>query len=245
MFPILYINLPQAVERRVHVEQQLAQVRLPDVQVYRMEAVEPGRLQGLQDDDRLGLTTRLSLTNPSRVRAVARILSHQACWNWMLTHNVDAALILEDTVRFAPTFRDTWFSTVVPLLGAPNRQWDLLLLGFRDVRRAQPVRVDGMVLRTPSFHPRAAFRGSQAYVVTLRGAATLMKHVFPIEVVPTDAFFLVLQQMGRLRLVLLPGSSACDAAAGCMCGAAGILWVLLLSLLLYGFVSQSSLKEQV
>ena len=146
MFPILYINLPQAVLKRVNVEQQLAQVRLPDVQIYRMEPVEGNRLQGLQDDDRLSLTTRLSLANPMRVKAVARILSHQACWNWMLTHNVDAALILEDTVRFSPVFRDTWFSTVLPLLSvpAPNRQWDVLLLGFRDVRRAQPVQVHGV-----------------------------------------------------------------------------------------------------
>lgn len=240
MFPIFYINLPQASRRRTHVEQQLARVGLPDVHVHRMEAVDGHRMAAsLVKDDRLGLFSRLLLTQPARasshmqietVGAVGCTLSHVKCWDCiralrptalrpcrrMVAHQSDAALILEDDACLGPGFLDSWFSTVVPLLGVParERQWDVLLLGFSSVQGTRPVTVHGVPLRTFLRHPDASFFGTHAYVLTQRGATILLQHVFPIEV-QVDAYLLLLQQLGRLGLFLLrsgPAVKPCLAA---------------------------------
>lgn len=216
VLPVLYINLDRAPARRQHVEQQITRTFAPGTYAaHRIAGVDGARV----DPDRLLISpyTRYILSDRSRASAHAQIeawgaigclLSHVLCWEWLLAQPPDQTphcLVLEDDACFPPDFvARVWDSPALRGLRAqsPHGPWDVLMLGYFNARGLQPLgaaAAGDVPLHT--VRPGGVFYGTQAYLLTRRGAAILREHVFPLEI-QSDAYILVLQQLGWLRVLL-------------------------------------------
>lgn len=214
--PVLYINLDRAPQRRKNIEAGIA-AHLPGCAAVRIPGVDGSALTPSQIEDALTPSARLTLRHPERtvshaqietIGAVGCTLSHVRCWDWILAQpegegpGATAALILEDDACFGPHFRSEWDRRISRLLDAPGpRAWDVLMLGFDALTNATPAAVGGQPLRTLA--PGGSLFGTHAYIVSREGAARLRRHAVPMEM-QTDAYLVCLQQLGVLRLFVLP-----------------------------------------
>jgi GR25 family glycosyltransferase involved in LPS biosynthesis len=207
---VLYINLDRATERRRNLETQLHQ-HMPHAAAFRIPAVD-GQAQDQNDAHMLSPYTRFLLRHRHRATTHAQIetwgavgcsLSHVMCWEWLLDQpaSVADALVLEDDACFTDGFTSAWSDRIATLRTVPHRLWDVLLLGHVQVQNMDRVTVHGQELLCPK-PGEGAFFGTHAYLVTRQGAAILRQYAFPLEV-QVDAYMLVLQQIGLLRLYLL------------------------------------------
>lgn len=224
---VLVINLDHArtrwasVSRHVHRALGRSVVRIPAVDWHDL----PADLKGVSMTPHsrwLALKRsshgrhRLTHRQMDGLPSVAILLSHVRAWDWILRSREAGALILEDDACFddVPRIRDVWQSVVVPRLRDENPTgtvWDALVLGHFAVqgpRVYHPVGDRRRLMTVDSFF------GAHAYVLTRRGAQILRDNVFPINE-QADGLLLTLQQIGALRLYLLPTS----LVSQCMDGA--------------------------
>lgn len=213
--PVLYINMPHAVERRQNVEQQIRE-HLPFAgPVQYVEGVDGGRLEQQPPQSRPPISpfARLTLAQPEQTTSHAQIEtwgaigcyeSHVRCWDWLLAAppQYQVMLVLEDDVCFATNFAAVWRERVERLV-QPNvlPAWDALMLGFFEVRGHFPISVGG-VNGIRALSNGGSFFGTHAYLVTRHGAALLRRSAYPIEV-QVDAYMLILQQIADIRLYLV------------------------------------------
>ena len=220
--PILYVNLDRAPNRRRELERRLEDPGLRNgpfrgAELVRIAGVDGAGLRARPEEAAAVLSphTRCLLEQRSRASAHTQLeswgavgcyLSHVRCWDWLLgqppeRHGV--VLVLEDDACFVRDFAERWWAEVEPLLAVPQ-QWDVLMLGYFGVNGPTPAvqlaATDGPAVRT--LGPGASLFGTHGYLVTRRGAALLRQHAFPLEL-QVDAFMLILQQIGRLRLYLV------------------------------------------
>lgn len=213
---ILCINLADAKERWKSIQHQVAN-HLPHWPLHRIEATHwrnlPPQLQGIP----MTPFTRYLVLNAERqtvdrishrqmdtVSSVAIVLSHIACWQWMVEHpEVPAVLILEDDACFEGShFTATILETVQPLLSPKLLPlWDALMLGyFRTDGKEQYMKLGDVAVQiVPQFF------GAHAYMLTRSGVQALLQHVYPIEE-QVDGYLLTMEQLGLLRMYNVPRS---------------------------------------
>lgn len=222
---ILYINLDRASERRHHIEENIRQTFPPGSFVaHRISAVDGIGLASRDAEVPLSPFTRLTLLQPHHVTshkqieswgAVGCYLSHVACWEWLLSKEPTVAwcLVIEDDACFpAGFYASVWRDAAIQRYLGPQRAaadpgWDVVTLGYfqgKGLERAD----GGDTLAVHRIRPGGTFFGTQAYLVSRRGAGALRLHAFPMEV-QVDAYLLVLQQLGWLRLFLIDAVHQC------------------------------------
>lgn len=225
---ILYINLDRAVERRNHIEENIRETFPPGSFVaHRISAVDGVALSARDAELPLSPFTRLTLLQPHHVTshkqieswgAVGCYLSHVACWQWLLAREpaVGWCLVIEDDACFPTGFyASVWQNPAIQRYvrqrqAAADPGWDVVTLGYfqgKGLERTDEAEGADMVA-VHRIRPGGTFFGTQAYLVSRRGAGALRLHAFPMEV-QVDAYLLVLQQLGWLRLFLIDAVQQC------------------------------------
>ncbi len=182
MLPVFVINLPQELERRRHMEAELARVGLTAEFV---PGVDGSRLRE-EDWRRYDKETSLQVYGVDMLAGeIGCYLSHYRLLQRMLDENLDVALILEDDVRFEDDFPDV----LAALMQAP-RDW--LLVRLSTSRRTSADWAANRGRAVAQLTPRYRLLrlgthvlGAGAYLVTRAGAQRLVdygcKIVMPID----------------------------------------------------------------
>jgi GR25 family glycosyltransferase involved in LPS biosynthesis len=213
----MIINMSTATRRWANATREVEHT-LPNVRMHRMEAVDWRTLP--QNTSKLPVTlftqyllsfpehqtaVRVSHRQLDTLSSVAILMSHMKCWRWLLDHPKEPYLcVLEDDACFDSGFRAAWQTMVLPLL-AVSKQWDVLVLGYFAVSGAESFQMVPGTNPAVTTKTVSQFFGAHAYIVTRHGAEILLKHCVPMDV-HADALFLILSELQRLRVNLLPQS---------------------------------------
>ena len=159
---VFLINLDRSPERLARIDQQL---RSLDVAYTRVPGVD-GRFL----DPALRSAPRGNewYFRPMENGDIGTYQSHRVCWQRVLDEGLDWAIVLEDDVVLAPTFRE-----VPAAIAQLPQDWDLVKLS-KGWRRRKTWRLG----RAGEFDVVAFYKipaGTQGYAVSRRGAERLLR----------------------------------------------------------------------
>ena len=118
-------------------------------------------------------------------------MSHAEVWSRVLDSGVELAMVLEDDADITPDLLGRLDAVLAQL--PPPGEWDVWILGCLTVNAHAPAA--GLA---PGIHEVSEFYGTQAYIVTRRGAQRLLSNAFPMEV-QVDAFMAQAAMLGIVR----------------------------------------------
>ena len=154
------------------------------------------------DDNRISIAARLNIQRGTR-RAHADLvtlgmaglyLSHVEVWQRFLAETTDAvAIVLEDDAVITEGLPARMDAALRRL--PPPDTWDVWVLGALAVTSSSPSH-EG----TRDLHDVTSYSGTQAYVVTRRGAARLVALSLPMEA-QIDAFMSHVAELGLVRVL--------------------------------------------
>ena len=211
-FPLFVINLADAQPRMAAVHRRLEQTLGDAVQIRRVDAIDGrnGNLSPAEAD----LSTRshyFVLNRPQlpdimtlhSLEAIGNFMSHQRCWQRMVTEDIAVGIVCEDDVSPRPELKG-WLERDGSALSSNASDWDYIMLGFETfpfkhaTSRLEPVHVgDSMVYRPLGGIHQTMF-GSHCYMVSRHGAEKLLRQSSPMEM-HSDYFLFISASLGRMR----------------------------------------------
>lgn len=193
-YPWVVINLDRAKEKYQHFCKNLEKVNFP-INVERVPAVDGKKV----DIDKKGLLSPRSLYDLTRSRydhrtlatrgALGCYMSHVSMWKKIVDENLPGLVILEDDAK--PN--DKTYEKLTRALKNAPRDADYLFLMYNKICKhnmiKDPNNPDWVQLQDIMF-------GTMAQIVTNKGARTLLKYCFPIEM-QVDDFIGVLSRVKK------------------------------------------------
>lgn len=170
--------------------------QLPQLQVF--EAVD-GKTLDPVNDERFSVLARVNLIRKTRrshtdlvtAGMAGLYISHVEVWKAVVASGAPLAIVLEDDAEIPADFQERWAAVMAQL--PPPTEWDVYILGCLSVGGHHP----GPGLH-PAIHEVAEYFGTQAYVVTARGAQRLLRVAYPMAV-QVDAFMAQASTLGLVR----------------------------------------------
>lgn len=187
--PVYVISLesPSGRERMHALSSHLADLGIP----YTIQPGVDGRALSATERHRLATATCRAVCTPSTIGCAA---SHALVWQRVVRGSAPYAIVLEDDVAFVDD-AVAHLDAVLPRLPA---DLDVLFLGcFLCASGA-----DSIAPHEQGVVPVRQFAGTHAYLVTRRGAQTLLDHAFPVKF-HVDTTMSVLAASGLLRAYAL------------------------------------------
>lgn len=169
---------------------------LPGLQV--VDAVDGTTLDPPRDE-RFSVLARVNLLRKTRrshtdlvtLGMAGLYLSHADVWQRVLASGAELAIVLEDDAEIAGDLLERMDEVLAQL--PPPSQWDVWILGCLTVNAHAPA--PGLAT---GIHEVTEYYGTQAYVVTRRGAQRLLGAAFPMAV-QVDAFMAQASMLGIVR----------------------------------------------
>lgn len=180
--PVFFINLDDNTERKENIEKQLNNLQFENI--HRVSAIDtrsdndiikytdiikPESYQTLLDNIKTG--TRKKHRELTR-GAIGCYLSHLKIYNMIIEQNIPYAIICEDDCNIIGDYSDFWDK--ISTINIPN-DTDILLFD------ALIHEYDSNNCPTINICQVYFFFGLHFYLVTLKGAKELVKHLLPIE----------------------------------------------------------------
>ena len=200
--PAMCISLKRREDRWTKFRGQPAARDLPNLQ--RHEATD-GKTLDIATDKRILLSTKRNILKKKRRSheeldspgGVGCALSHIAIWQLMVQRQIPTLLVIEDDAALPNDFV-TQANSVIgksPTLQDPA-SWDLWILATKP---QDEIPIQGDTVAKEVTH----FVGAISYVITLRGATTLLENAFPIHC-HIDIYMGILRQIRPMRYVVTP-----------------------------------------
>jgi glycosyl transferase family 25 len=193
-FPWVVINLDRAKEKYEHFQKNFKDF---PIQPTRVSAVD-GKKVDISDPSMLTPRTRYDLSRSrydhrtlATKGALGCYMSHVSLWKKIVDENLPGLVILEDDAK--PKTRDTYEKLTRALENAPQDA-DYLFLMHNKICKHN-------MLKNEAKHPgwvqlQDIVFGTMAQIVTNKGARTLLKYCFPIEM-QVDDFIGVLSRVKK------------------------------------------------
>ena len=169
---------------------------LPALTVF--DAVDGGTLDPLTDE-RFSVLARVNMLRKTRRSHTDLVtqgmsglyVSHVEVWKRVVASGAPMAIVLEDDAAIEPDLLERMRAVLAQL--PPPTEWDVWILGCVSVNahRAAP----GL---HPLIHEVSEYYGTQAYVVSRRGAQRLAAAAYPMSV-QVDAFMAQASMLGMVR----------------------------------------------
>lgn len=169
---------------------------LPALTVF--DAVDGNTLDPLTDE-RFSVLSRVNLLRKTRRSHTELVtlgmsglyVSHVEVWKRVVASGAPMAIVLEDDAAIEPDLLERMRAVLAQL--PPPTEWDVWILGCLTVNahRAAP----GL---HPLIHEVSEYYGTQAYVVSRRGAQRLAAAAYPMSV-QVDAFMAQASMLGMIR----------------------------------------------
>lgn len=169
---------------------------LPALQV--LEAVDGSTLEPARDE-RFSVLARVNLQRKTRrshtdlvtLGMAGLYISHVEAWKRVLASGVELAIVLEDDAEITADLLPRLDAVMAQL--PPPEEWDVWILGCLTVNAH--AHAPGLAA---GIHEVSEYYGTQAYVVTRRGAARLLAAAYPMAV-QVDAFMAQASMLGIIR----------------------------------------------
>ena len=200
------INLDRRPDRWTEVKAQPIAKKIPNLQ--RFPGVE-GRSIDLDTDTRVSTVCRYNIKNKTRrghemiesIGAVGCALSHIALWEKLVKSDQQVFLIIEDDiVASAEEWEKVrYLFAKYPQL-ADSTTWDIWSIGMLECFEILDKRPIDQYKIEDVWKTCAQFVGLQAYFITRRGAAALLKDVFPIQL-HIDWYITYYAQVKPLKII--------------------------------------------
>jgi GR25 family glycosyltransferase involved in LPS biosynthesis len=175
------------------------------------------------NDPRIGLFPQYLIANPqirssheqlNTMGAIGCYLSHVKCWQNIIDHNLESAIVFEDDVKLVDlegTTEGTTEGTAesTNFLAQLNKYirelpvgTDLFPFGYSNLRNSCDAEYINEL-----FIKCGLFFGTHAYYITRRGAEILLKNAFPIEI-QVDSYMAIMGNQKYINVVFPKSSLA-------------------------------------
>jgi GR25 family glycosyltransferase involved in LPS biosynthesis len=190
--PIYCINLERRKDRWSIFSLQPG---VQTVSIKKIKAVD-GKTLDIRNNSQISLLTKLNILQSTRRThreintpgAVGCTLSHVEVWKQFLDSKNEQCIVLEDDASIPLHFLEK-----VESCGTLPEGTDIWILSPK--LRTPFTQLDG------SWKIPGEFWGTSSYILTRKGAETLLKYVFPIEC-HLDYFFYCLHRLDKLNIVI-------------------------------------------
>jgi len=132
--------------------------------------------------------------------AVGASLSHIKAWEYAQNSSAPATIIFEDDAVIPADFNER-LDKIVDDLDALNSDWDVVTFYNTPYGNGQ----SGCAVepKEKPWHTCTSLMGAHAYMISRRGAARLLKRVYPIEM-HVDAYIAFMSRMGHIKMMWNP-----------------------------------------
>ena len=171
---------------------------LPNLEIF--DAVDGSKLDPARDD-RFSVLARVNFMRKTRrshtdlvtLGMAGLYISHVEIWKKIVDSGADLAIVLEDDASIEADLL-TRMNVVLKDLPPPT-DWDVWILGCLTVDKHSPSAAGDL---PSNIHEVQEYYGTQAYVITRRGAQRLIAQAYPMAV-QVDAYMAQASMLGIIR----------------------------------------------